>query len=227
MKHGSYSTYTNKGCRCDACKEAAREYARDLKRRKEQDGQVRSLRPVAVHGTYSMYTHAGCRCDLCSQARRDYLKDYSPDLPHGTRSMYTLGGCRCDLCSQASRDYLKDYSPDLSHGTWSAYALMKCRCEECTKAAQDYQRQHLYGLDPAEYERMFTEQRGLCAICGETPSNVRGFHVDHDHDTGHVRGLLCHGCNVALGHLREDVARMRSMIEYVQRSKTSSGKGHE
>ena len=48
-----------------------------------------------------------------------------------------------------------------------------------------------------EYEGMLAEQGGVCAICGNPPK-VKRLHVDHDHATGVIRGLLCHRCNRAL-----------------------------
>ena len=53
------------------------------------------------------------------------------------------------------------------------------------------------GVDDVEYTRRLEAQGGGCAICGATPK-TRRLHVDHDHRTGAVRGLLCHRCNRAL-----------------------------
>lgn len=50
------------------------------------------------------------------------------------------------------------------------------------------------GISDAEYERLLAAQHGHCAICPNTPK-TRRLHVDHDHATGAVRGLLCHRCN--------------------------------
>lgn len=50
------------------------------------------------------------------------------------------------------------------------------------------------GVDQAVYDRMLAEQHGVCRICGRPPK-VRRLHVDHDHKTGAVRGLLCFRCN--------------------------------
>lgn len=81
-------------------------------------------------------------------------------------------------------------------------------------------RRRRYGLTPEAYERLLTEQDGRCAICGTKSPGGRGldvFKVDHDHATGTVRGLLCHGCNTAIGGFAEDVARMEKAIAYIER----------
>lgn len=64
---------------------------------------------------------------------------------------------------------------------------------------------------------MLDAQGGGCAICGERNPKGKhsGFHVDHCHKTGRVRGILCHGCNVSLGHFKDDPALLRRAAEYV------------
>jgi len=65
-----------------------------------------------------------------------------------------------------------------------------------------------------EYEGMLAEQGGVCAICGNPPK-VKRLHVDHDHRTGAVRGLLCFRCNRALaGYVT--VAWMLKAIAYLR-----------
>lgn len=71
-----------------------------------------------------------------------------------------------------------------------------------------------YGISEAEYDVMFERQHGLCAICGK-PGRARGLHVDHDHETGAVRGLLCHPCNSGMGMLGDDPKLLASAIEYL------------
>lgn len=72
------------------------------------------------------------------------------------------------------------------------------------KNPDKYRDQHLlrhYGIDEAEYQRMLEAQGGVCAVCGRPPRHrnsagvTQRLHVDHDHATGKVRGLLCLTCN--------------------------------
>ena len=71
------------------------------------------------------------------------------------------------------------------------------------------------GATPEMYERMFTEQNGLCAICVKPESNGRRLAMDHDHATGRIRGLLCRNCNMALGLLKDDVDRFVTAVGYL------------
>ncbi len=57
-------------------------------------------------------------------------------------------------------------------------------------------------------------QGGGCAICGKRPGKV-SLHVDHDHETGEVRGLLCVGCNNALGQFRDDLELLARASDYL------------
>lgn len=78
-----------------------------------------------------------------------------------------------------------------------------------------------YGLTREDVERMRAQQRGTCANAGCTTalSEGPGEHIDHCHVTGKVRGLLCPLCNVALGALRDDEARILGLAEYLRGSR--------
>ena len=78
----------------------------------------------------------------------------------------------------------------------------------------------LYGLTPEEYDAMFLAQEGLCAICGRPERRTYNgrllrLSVDHDHVTGHIRALLCHGCNTAIGSLEDSVDLMQAALVYM------------
>lgn len=70
------------------------------------------------------------------------------------------------------------------------------------------------------YQKMSSEQKDCCAICAAHKDNVsRGLHIDHDHKTGKVRGLLCMNCNTAIGKFRDDTLLLERALDYVKRHK--------
>jgi hypothetical protein len=74
-----------------------------------------------------------------------------------------------------------------------------------------------YGISLETYNMMIKAQCAACAICKSTDPGGRGYwHVDHDHQTGLIRGLLCHFCNTGIGLLGEDPVRMARAIDYVR-----------
>ena len=87
---------------------------------------------------------------------------------------------------------------------------------------RNWDRAWRYGLTPDQYDQMVAEQRGVCAIC-ERPETRRGQHglvlplsIDHDHETGRVRGLLCARCNATLAFV-ENAALLNAATDYLRR----------
>lgn len=72
-----------------------------------------------------------------------------------------------------------------------------------------------FGLTPEDYWEMFDRQDGRCAICRREPDWKR-LAVDHDHDTGRVRGLLCHQCNCGLGFFNDDFDLLVTALGYLK-----------
>jgi hypothetical protein len=68
---------------------------------------------------------------------------------------------------------------------------------------------------------MLLEQHSVCRICGTDNPGGRGkvFSVDHDHQTGKVRGLLCHHCNVGLGNFKDSIDILKKAISYLEESR--------
>lgn len=81
----------------------------------------------------------------------------------------------------------------------------------------------------AEYEKLVAAQGGVCAICKLAETNVvskknpkvRILSVDHCHKTGKIRGLLCHACNVGIGHFEDDPSLIDRAIQYLKGSYAS------
>ncbi|WP_329520567.1 endonuclease VII domain-containing protein [Spirillospora sp. NBC_01491] len=101
-------------------------------------------------------------------------------------------------------------------GEWSANRSardgLNSYCKACKALRNaDHHLKKTYGLTRGELDGMLAAQGGLCRICRRSAA----VHVDHDHKTGEVRGVLCFKCNVALGQLDDDPERMSRAVEYV------------
>lgn len=74
---------------------------------------------------------------------------------------------------------------------------------------------NLYGLSVADYEALYRDQGGVCAFCGGVPRERR-LAIDHDHETGLPRGLLCLRCNTMLGCAQDRPDRLRKGADYIE-----------
>lgn len=92
------------------------------------------------------------------------------------------------------------------------------RCPVCYTQSQRKARLNKYSLSPEEYEDMLERQDGKCAVCKEVMGGSRNEHVDHDHVTGKVRGLLCAHCNTAIGKFRDEPERLIAAAQYLMNS---------
>lgn len=73
-----------------------------------------------------------------------------------------------------------------------------------------------YNIDVSDYDKLLEEQGNACAICETTEPQGQGrFHIDHNHSTGEVRGLLCHNCNLGIGQLQDDPVILAEAIKYL------------
>lgn len=122
--------------------------------------------------------------------------------------MKRCSGCKQDLPLDAFNRHAK--SKDGRQGY----------CRECGRAYKHGRpgrhRAERYGLSPERYEAIRAEQGEQCAICAaEQPGGNGAWHVDHDHATGEVRGLLCLKCNAGLGQLQDSVEVLARAIAYL------------
>ena len=103
--------------------------------------------------------------------------------------------------------------------------LKKNRAENSEQRRESNRRGHLrrkYGLSIEVYEFLCLVQDQKCAICGE---EVEKLHVDHEHGTGRVRGLLCGKCNKAIGLLNDDPELLSAAARYLQKRQLPLGCG--
>lgn len=102
------------------------------------------------------------------------------------------------------------------------------RCTDCAKKSwhEEGWSKHLqrkYGITAEDYDALLAKQDGRCAICRRTPAETgrrrngaQRLAVDHNHETGEVRGLLCLDCNTALALFGDDADRLQTAIGYLQ-----------
>lgn len=103
---------------------------------------------------------------------------------------------------------------------------LTCWCLSCKKGAHDPVRKRIadikrnYGLAPHEYEELLCMCDAKCMVCGMSAREHKAttgtfLCVDHDHETGKVRGLLCRECNAAIGKLQEDPELVLKAYHYL------------
>ena len=95
----------------------------------------------------------------------------------------------------------------------------------CKKCVLNRNKINTVNIDDNEYEHMLREQNHCCAICGQKEITKRNkqfkkLAIDHCHQTGRIRGLLCQFCNTGIGYFRESLEILESAINYLKKSKT-------
>lgn len=158
----------------------------------------------------------------------------------GACSLITLFDCDYKLCSRCKEgkptsDFGNVCTPKNRFGIRRKIPDSVCR--KCnTEVRSAWRRKHpdreaktqrkaklkVYeGMTLEEYGEMLERQNGVCAICKKTCSTkyksgkVRDLSVDHDHDTGKVRGLLCNACNLGIGKFNDDAELLKAAAEYL------------
>jgi len=119
-------------------------------------------------------------------------------------------------------------TPDQFHRATDRKSGVKSACKECKKREykthkgkrRSRRMERLYGMTAEIFSLILASQDNSCAICKNKDSNGRRdwFSVDHCHDTGIVRGLLCNNCNLLLGNAKDDIGILASAIEYLEKN---------
>jgi hypothetical protein len=121
---------------------------------------------------------------------------------------------------QKRKEYHKKYSKDWweRHPEKSGEYVKKRKQIREDKDIVYRRKWHLlsrYGMSLEDYDKLFNNQKGVCAICGGINESGRRLAVDHNHKTDEVRGLLCDMCNHMLGSARDDIQLLLKAIQYL------------
>lgn len=131
----------------------------------------------------------------------------------------------CKRCDQTKP--VTEFFRDRARPDGYTYLCKKCSNQSTKKwvdenrdKRKNYYLKRTYGITLAQYHEMLSNQGGVCAICGtDDPKGKSGtyFVVDHNHETGENRQLLCNRCNRCLGLVAESADTLLSMVEYLKR----------
>ncbi len=123
----------------------------------------------------------------------------------------------------------KEFSLD-DEGALKKYCSLKCRGQfHWQKGGAKYRHSEKgkdtmfawrlrsqFGITPAEYESLLTQQNNSCAICKREEPTGYGWHVDHCHTTKKVRGILCSMCNQGLGLFQDNTSSLKEAVKYLE-----------
>lgn len=155
--------------------------------------------------------------DEKAAAKKEYARQWRKDNREKTRkyaasyrekNKETLNKKRAEWVSQ-NQDKLKTLKTK-----W--YQENK---EKSAESSRRSQLRRLYGLTPEQRDELLLAQGSRCALCRSDTPYGKGWHVDHDHKTGKVRGILCGHCNLMLGYARDNPSTLRAAIQYLGQDK--------
>ena len=152
------------------------------------------------------------KCSKCKEEKP--LEEFGKDKQRKDGKSYY---CKpCDRAYQLERKQRVEHLPCADCGT-RPRTKSQVTCKACQKKRIALGK---YNITSEKYDELHTDP--ACACCGRTPEEIGGkspMHIDHCHEGGQVRDLLCRYCNTALGMLYEDVTRVRQLGVYILKHK--------
>lgn len=155
------------------------------------------------------------RCRVCGEskplsefskntgARDGHRNECKPCIAAASRRYYAENR---DRVGEAVREYRVRHPEEIRN---------RKRAWLTPERSRRYWLRHRYGITEAEYAAMAQRQGGRCAICRELPADEQVLHVDHNHKTGALRGLLCGHCNRLLGQAKENPETLLTAAAYL------------
>lgn len=173
-------------------------------------------RPCAQGHLVARYTKGG-NCSWCARANcaardgREFTGHTSKILANTARAAANASGAKTYV------------PPKPCKNGHSLRWVASTNCVECNSDQQIKRKEiakttrikKLYGLDAEAHEKLFQDQGRACAICRTEFEQRRLIHIDHCHDTGVVRGLLCQPCNQGIGLLRHNPTILIRAVGYI------------
>lgn len=145
-------------------------------------------------------------CSKCGMEKSLDLFQRAPGTLDGRKA--SCASC----CSAAARAFRRNPKNQAKLQAWREVSRL------LHDPDRDRERKWLkrYGISREDYELFLQKQGGGCAICSRKPPEGRHLHVDHNHKTGKVRGLLCFSCNSALGKFGDEAEGFKKVVAYLE-----------
>lgn len=146
---------------------------------------------------------AACWCEDCKRLHSGRVNSWQKRNPNKTLP-------RVSAWRAKNKDHIRGYRRDYR--------------DQCRDKSRESHLERCYGMTIAEYNAILLSQEGNCALCktpAESASRKRLF-VDHCHDTGRIRGLLCDDCNKSLGVIEKFREKLDLMLHYADHASATS-----
>lgn len=155
---------------------------------------------------------------ICSSCRREKPQsDFHKDVSRSDGLSNRCKRCRCKYPETIQKRCVACGDIFTASGQRKAQKYCGRTCQQL----------HIrYGIDEYKYEDLLISSNYKCAICGEEEKIVDArtgkiyeLSIDHCHDSGKVRGILCGNCNAGIGHFKDDIGILKRAILYLENSK--------
>lgn len=156
------------------------------------------------------------RCKVCANTAGKAFRSANPEIVAARKSQRRTRYA----ADSGVREDIKAKSREWRTNNPEKVAAQKARAKDAYVNDPERNREHwlrTYGLTPETYDELVAAQEGRCAICQDTCARYSSrLPIDHSHDTGQLRGLLCDRCNKILGLLKEDTGLLLASAEYLR-----------
>ena len=146
-------------------------------------------------------------CTKCKKEKPDTREYFTADK-------HRRNGLRCQCKECRNEVFRKRYK--MHKKTYCEKQKIYLKTERGKDAHRRARLKYCYGITVGDYNKLFQQQNGCCTICGRHQSELnKRLAIDHDHDTGKIRSLLCSRCNQGIGLFGENVTILKSAINYL------------
>jgi len=180
---------------------------RHVQVRCQKCGRIRQVRPSRLVGSVCRYCASGRppseQCRICGC-----------QLSLINRSR--LSACCVDCGNKQATKSSREWRSRNKKSVIEASRRWQKKNPEKVKEYSRRRKLRQYGMSKSDFDVLFVSQNGLCAICSKELTRP---HIDHDHISGLVRGILCSSCNLMLGHAEDSTEVLMSAAKYLEASK--------